>query len=235
MLIHYVNVCTVLKGLKTANEIFMFSLVILIFNHLSVPLSRLFSSQTGKAPLNLKAEIERVASLVEVLADPLLSQRSQHQLLSQPPQPQQRSKPHPASVTPPMIPNGSAKKEDIHRSFSWTAEPPIGAPLRPRHYVCRERLSSLAATALLRGSGTIEGSGTTLVFAGNSGAGKACLAAEVVTRRDVRAKFGDAVVWLQVRSWLFFRRGGGLLFWILNKFLYTNFSIKIEILLIFVI
>lgn len=37
-----------------------------------------------------------------------------------------------------------------------------------------------------------------VTFAGSSGAGKACLAAEVVGRRDVRAKFGDGVLWLQV-------------------------------------
>ncbi|CBN79515.2 hypothetical protein (Partial), partial [Ectocarpus siliculosus] len=43
------------------------------------------------------------------------------------------------------------------------------------------------------------GKGETVVtFAGSSGAGKACLAAEVVGRRDVRAKFGDSVLWLQV-------------------------------------
>lgn len=71
----------------------------------------------------------------------------------------------------------------------------------------------MAAAALLRGSGTIEGSGTTLVFAGSSGAGKACLAAEVVVRRDVRAKFGDAVVWLQVSGFCCVRSWFCLMLW----------------------
>lgn len=39
-----------------------------------------------------------------------------------------------------------------------------------------------------------------MAFAGSPGAGKACLAAEVVGRKDVRAKFGEGVLWLQVRD-----------------------------------
>lgn len=35
-------------------------------------------------------------------------------------------------------------------------------------------------------------------FAGNPGTGKACLAADVVARKDVRAKFEERVLWLQV-------------------------------------
>eukprot|EP00904_Undaria_pinnatifida_P008227 jgi/Undpi1/4534/HiC_scaffold_18.g07888.m1 len=99
-------------------------------------------------------------------------------------------------------------------------ETPVGAPLRPRNYVCRDRLSAAAAAALLRGadgsgsggggSGGAGGSGgwggggggwkggAVVAFAGSPGAGKACLAAEVVGRLDVRAKFGEGVLWLQV-------------------------------------
>lgn len=77
--------------------------------------------------------------------------------------------------------------------------PPVGAPLRPRHYVCRDLLSSAAVAPLLRGSGERGGGGGVVVaFAGSPGAGKSCLAAEVVRRRDVRAKFADGVLWLQV-------------------------------------
>ncbi|CAN0487973.1 unnamed protein product, partial [Ectocarpus sp. 12 AP-2014] len=91
--------------------------------------------------------------------------------------------------------------DDHHKPLPLAAEPPVGAPLRPRHHVCRDRLSAAAAAALLRG---VDGGGggwkgeTVVTFAGSSGAGKACLAAEVVGRRDVRAKFGDSVLWLQV-------------------------------------
>lgn len=93
--------------------------------------------------------------------------------------------------------------DDYRRPLSRTAEPPVGAPLRPRHYVCRDRLSAMAAAALLRGvddggAGGWRG-GAVVTFAGSSGAGKACLAAEVVGRKDVRAKFGEGVLWLQVR------------------------------------
>ncbi|CAN0413194.1 unnamed protein product, partial [Ectocarpus fasciculatus] len=96
--------------------------------------------------------------------------------------------------------------DDHHKSLPLAAEPPVGAPLRPRHHVCRDRLSAAAAAALLRGADDGGGGGggggckgeTVVTFAGSSGAGKACLAAEVVGRRDVRAKFGDGVLWLQV-------------------------------------
>ncbi|CAM9431400.1 unnamed protein product, partial [Ectocarpus sp. 13 AM-2016] len=91
--------------------------------------------------------------------------------------------------------------DDHHKPLPLAAEPPVGAPLRPRHHVCRDRLSAAAAAALLRGADSGGGGwkGETVVtFAGSSGAGKACLAAEVVGRRDVRAKFGDSVLWLQV-------------------------------------
>ncbi|CAN0098057.1 unnamed protein product, partial [Ectocarpus sp. 4 AP-2014] len=91
--------------------------------------------------------------------------------------------------------------DDHHKPLPLAAEPPVGAPLRPRHHVCRDRLSAAAAAALLRGADGGDGGwkGETVVtFAGSSGAGKACLAAEVVGRRDVRAKFGDSVLWLQV-------------------------------------
>lgn len=99
--------------------------------------------------------------------------------------------------------------DDHHKPLPLAADPPVGAPLRPRHHVCRDRLSAAAAAALLRGA---DGGGggwkgeTVVTFAGSSGAGKACLAAEVVGRRDVRAKFGDSVLWLQVGV-LFFGRG----------------------------
>lgn len=95
----------------------------------------------------------------------------------------------------------AAKADDHHRPLPLAAEPPIGAPLRPRHHVCRDRLSAAAAAALLRGADGGGGGwrgGAVVTFAGSSGAGKACLAAEVVGRRDVRAKFGDGVLWLQV-------------------------------------
>lgn len=99
--------------------------------------------------------------------------------------------------------------------------PPVGAPLRPRYYVSRDRFSSAAAAALIRGgegrqaggaeggrSGHGEGgdeenasamnASAVVSFAGNPGTGKACLAADVVARKDVRAKFEERVLWLQV-------------------------------------
>ena len=100
-------------------------------------------------------------------------------------------------------PAGFSAADDHHRPLSYTVDPPIGAPLRPRHYVCRDKLAAAAGAALLRGRVARDGSGwaegTTVVLIGSSGAGKACLAAEVVGRRDIRAKFGDEVLWLQVR------------------------------------
>lgn len=89
-----------------------------------------------------------------------------------------------------------------------------GAPLRPRHYIGRDRLSAAAAAALLKvqtrrrgsdgvGVGSGEGGGeegVVVAFAGCSGSGKTCLAGELVRRRDVRAKFGEGVLWLQVRG-----------------------------------
>lgn len=100
-----------------------------------------------------------------------------------------------------LLPGGA---DDNHRPSRATADPPVGAPLRPGHYVCRDRLSAAAAAALLRGAGGGSGGGwrggAVVAFTGSPGAGKACLAAEVVGRKDVRAKFGEGVLWLQVRG-----------------------------------
>ncbi|CAN0083415.1 unnamed protein product, partial [Hapterophycus canaliculatus] len=111
----------------------------------------------------------------------------------------------PASATTTVAtapaPPAAPQIDDYHRPLPLAADPPVGAPLRPRHHVCRDRLSAAAAAALLRGAGGGGGGwrgGAVVTFAGSSGAGKACLAAEVVGRRDVRAKFGDGVLWLQV-------------------------------------
>lgn len=63
----------------------------------------------------------------------------------------------------------------------------------------------VASDGKVRGSGgaSQENQGSIVVaFTGGSGAGKACLAAEVIGRRDVRARFADAVVWLQVSKTL---------------------------------
>lgn len=42
--------------------------------------------------------------------------------------------------------------------------------------------------------------GAVVSLAGNPGSGKACLAADVVSRKDVRAKFEERILWLQVMS-----------------------------------
>lgn len=52
------------------------------------------------------------------------------------------------------------------------------------------------------GSGEDVRGGVVVSLAGSSGAGKACLAAEVVGRKDVRAKFSNEVLWLQVKFWM---------------------------------
>ncbi|CAM9702766.1 unnamed protein product, partial [Scytosiphon promiscuus] len=106
-----------------------------------------------------------------------------------------------AATTAAAAAPGAPQIDDHHRPLPLAADPPVGAPLRPRHHVCRDRLSAAAAAALLRGADGGGGGwrgGAVVTFAGSSGAGKACLAAEVVGRRDVRAKFGDGVLWLQV-------------------------------------